>query len=110
MNSLLRIAFLAALIAVPSTSHAIDLESAFNRLNHTQREYVQIRLRLPGFFDQQVDGAFGPHTEQAIRTATATPAFPLYRATARGRGIRDENLIAVYYVMSDIYKASVVAH
>lgn len=104
----LRIALLAALLALPGAAQAVDMKTAFNRLTPIQREYVQIRLRLPGFYRAPAHGRFDTRTESAIRDAIATPAFPLYRASARSRGIKDENLIAVYYVMSDLYRNSVV--
>ncbi|WP_146136703.1 peptidoglycan-binding domain-containing protein [Aliiruegeria haliotis] len=93
-----------------STGSALagDMETHFNNLTHRQREYVQIRLRAPGFLQSDVDGRFGHQTANAIETASTTPGYQLYRIDARHRGLKDEEKIALYYIMSDMYLHTVV--
>lgn len=108
MHRALKPLLLAALVATPGFATADNLESAFNSLNAKQREHVQIRLREPGFYSNRVDGRFGEQTARAIRSATYTPAYATYRSQALSRGIRSEDKIALYYVMSNIYLNSVI--
>ena len=108
MNRALKSILLSAILVAPTAVAADDLEHIFNSLNAKQREHVQIRLRQPGFYKERVDGQFGAQTARAIRSATYTPGFPVYRASALQRGIHDEDRIALYYVMSNVYLNSVI--
>ncbi|MFV0334126.1 MAG: peptidoglycan-binding domain-containing protein [Tropicimonas sp.] len=110
MLRILKSILLVVLLAVPGVTAADNLENIFNKLNEKQREHVQIRLREPGFYTERVDGRFGEQTARAIRSATYTPAYPTYRAQALSRGIRSEDEIALYYVMSNLYLNSVILH
>ena len=108
MRKALKTLLLTMVLFPANAAFAGDLEGIFNDLTSNQRKYVQIRLRLPGFYQNAVDGQFGSHTVEAIRSATATPGYSQYKAQAVRRGVQDEETIAIYYVMSDIYLRSVV--
>ncbi len=108
MKRAIKYLLLSAILAAPAAATADSLENIFNSLNAKQREHVQIRLRQPGFYNDNVDGQFGHQTARAIRSATYTPAYNTYRNQALSRGIQDEDRIALYYVMSNIYLNSVI--
>lgn len=101
---------LGGMLISPGAAPAGDVEAVFNSLTHRQREYVQIRLRVPGFLQSEIDGRFGRHTAEAIQLAAATPGFRQYRMQARSRGLRDEETIALYFVLSDVYTHTVIRH